>query len=59
MLSIEENGGIGSVCVVKRSGTIPTGGLTVELDFLFQLGQSQPSMSQESINVLCYNYAYS
>ena len=54
MLSIEENGGSGSVCVVKRSGTIPTGGLTVEFDFLFQHGQSQPSMSQESINVLCF-----
>ena len=44
-MSLDEAGSSGLVCVVKASGTVPTGGLTVDLSFLPQSGESQPSKS--------------
>lgn len=39
-LRLDENGGSGQICVIKRSGTVPSDGLTVELN-IFALGGSQ------------------
>ena len=47
-MSLDEAGGSSLVCVVKASGTVPTGGLTVDLSFLSQSGESQPSKSLDS-----------
>ena len=36
---LDENGGSGQICVIKRGGIVPSDGLTVELRF-FQFGGS-------------------
>lgn len=33
-LMLDENGGSGQICVIKRNGIVPSDGLTVELRFL-------------------------
>lgn len=33
-LILDENGGSGQICVIKRNGIVPSDGLTVELRFL-------------------------
>lgn len=32
-IKLDENGGSGQICVIKRGGTVPSDGLTVELRF--------------------------
>ena len=43
-ISLDENDGSDVVCVVKRTGLIPTGGLTVQLELLSILNKPSPSM---------------
>ena len=51
--SLEEDGGSGEVCVVKRNGHIPAGGLTAEFLFAQWMDTTLAGKTPISDNVVC------